>query len=306
MHLWHISTGDLANFTTRVTFAMYSKDQNDAGDGLAFFLAENGSVPPQSGGGDLGLFPPSPDPSYRPINPTVAVEFDTYQNPWDPFGIKDHVGIDVDSIVSKATMAWPTSMKNGSTGSALVSYDSTSKNLSVSLAFEDGLVDTTLRTSSCSLDLRVVLPEVVFVGFSAATGESAESHKILSWEFDSTDLGVEHVELEGPAPPPAPALALAPLPSSGKYYYTKNKRTMAMTLVVIVAAIAPAGGLLSLLWFMVWRKRDRDRMQHELVQEGGLERFSFKYFAKSTDGFSEDKLPGKGGFESVQWLPQKV
>lgn len=113
-----------------------------------------------------------------------------------PVGIKEHVG-DVDSVVPAATMAWPTSVKNGSTGSALVSYDSTSKTLRLLLAFEDDPVDTTLRTLSYTLDLRGVLLGVVLVGLSAATGVSAESHKILSWEFDSTDLGVEHVELEG-------------------------------------------------------------------------------------------------------------
>lgn len=36
-----------------------------------------------------------------------------------------------------------------------------------------------------------------------------------------------------------------------------------------------------------------------MEQENGLKRFFFKYLAKSTDGFSEDRLLGKAGFGSA-------
>jgi hypothetical protein len=47
------------------------------------------------------------------------------------------------------------------------------------------------------VDLKLLLPEKVAVGFSASTGRSSELHRVSSWSFDST--------LKEKAVPPAPA-----------------------------------------------------------------------------------------------------
>ena len=52
--------------------------------------------------GSLGLFSNDQTTFNATENQTVAVEFDTYKNGWDPSHY--HIGIDVNSIVSKATL----------------------------------------------------------------------------------------------------------------------------------------------------------------------------------------------------------
>ena len=78
------------------------------------------------------------------------------------------------------------SFKCGSTVDAWVSYNSTTKNLSVLLTFADNPVFSRYSSSlSYIVDLKTILPEWVRVGFSAATGALVESHTILSWSFSS-------------------------------------------------------------------------------------------------------------------------
>ncbi|KAJ6367338.1 hypothetical protein OIU77_003653 [Salix suchowensis] len=63
-------------------------------------------------------------------NQIVAVEFDGKKDKWDPSD--DHIGIDVNSVVSVASVDWKSSIKTGSQANAWVSCNSTTKNLSLS------------------------------------------------------------------------------------------------------------------------------------------------------------------------------
>ncbi|KAE8721295.1 L-type lectin-domain containing receptor kinase IX.1 [Hibiscus syriacus] len=86
--LWDSRTRRLADFNTRFSFSISMFDPT-YGHGLAFFLAPVGSqIPPNSGGGFLGLF--NTTTSDSPWNQIVHVEFDTYENNetrWDPPGV---------------------------------------------------------------------------------------------------------------------------------------------------------------------------------------------------------------------------
>ncbi|KAF2320626.1 hypothetical protein GH714_029248 [Hevea brasiliensis] len=142
-------------------------------DGLAFFLAPNGSqVPDDSGGECLGLISTcsSSDTTGLAI---VAVEFDTYLNNWDPSD--NHVGINVNSIRSVAYITLSKSIKNGSKVNARVTYNSQTRYLSLFLTYDDNPVfnrnDSTL---SYKIDLSMVLPEWVTVGLSSSTGGFTE------------------------------------------------------------------------------------------------------------------------------------
>jgi hypothetical protein len=61
----------------------------------------------------------------------VAVEFDTYQDQWDPSD--NHVGINVNSIVSKTNRTWNNPLTSGDIYNATISYDGISKDLNVAL-----------------------------------------------------------------------------------------------------------------------------------------------------------------------------
>ncbi|KAK3165625.1 hypothetical protein QOZ80_1AG0035700 [Eleusine coracana subsp. coracana] len=267
-----------ASFATAFAFSIAAPDPAAAsGDGLAFFLSPFPSaLPDRSAGGLLGLF----NSSSSTRAPIVAVEFDTYRNDWDPSD--DHVGVDLGGIVSAATADWPTSMKDGRRAHARVEYHADEHNLTVALAYGDDLPAVLLWHA---VDLRDYLPDSVAVGFSAATGEAAELHQVLYWEFTSTvDPKEESIVLWV-------VLGLCAL------------------LLVLVAA--------GVVWFVKeWRKAgeqlvdgdididdvmggDYDELADEFVVESGPRRFRYGELAAATRNFAEDRKLGQGGFGAV-------
>ncbi|XP_042410217.1 L-type lectin-domain containing receptor kinase SIT2-like [Zingiber officinale] len=127
--LWNSENRRLIDFSTRFSFIINSFGQSAFADGLAFFLSPfNDSKPPYPIGGNFGLF--RNGTLTDSTVPTVAVEFDTYSNKWDPNYV--HIGIDVDSIVSNVTAQWQADdeIKAGREATAWVSYNSITHNLS--------------------------------------------------------------------------------------------------------------------------------------------------------------------------------
>ncbi|KAM2615932.1 hypothetical protein TB2_030382 [Malus domestica] len=191
--LWETSTGKIADFTTHFTFMI---DSGHA-DGMVFFIAPSGSLLNISagGGGHLGLpVEELPGDTTRTLYPFVAVEFDIYRNEQpvirDPVG--DHVGIDINSLKSNITTPWNGDINEEKRNDAWISYNSSSKNLSVAFtSFQNGTNGTeveVIKYLSYIIDLKQYLPDWVIVGFSAATGQDIAVHKIISWNFTSTAL----------------------------------------------------------------------------------------------------------------------
>lgn len=184
IHLWDKNTGDLADFSGGFSFVVSRKDSTFHGDGFAFFLAPSElHLPRNSSGGYFGLFNPETalDPSKNQI---VAIEFDSYNNEWDPDSPSQipHIGIDVDSIKSVASVPWPSEVEpDNAVAHASFNYNSESRRLSVFVAYPDNRN----ATVSTIVDLRSVLPEWIRVGFSASTGELVETHDILNWSFEA-------------------------------------------------------------------------------------------------------------------------
>jgi len=190
VRLWDAKTGELAGFTTTFSFVVGPATATGPtrlfGDGISFFMAPFRScIPRNSSGGFLGLFAPETAMNVFK-NQVVAVEFDTFGNPWDP--PSKHMGIDINSVASAATVALPgANLESGLTAFATVKYEPVTKNLSVLLEYPRSVVVNGTTTSlSFAVDLRTVLPEWVRVGFSGATGQLVELHKILSWTFSSS------------------------------------------------------------------------------------------------------------------------
>ncbi|KAF8370028.1 hypothetical protein HHK36_009637 [Tetracentron sinense] len=277
VRLWDSKTRRLTDFTTHFSFIIQATNTSFPGDGLAFFLApSNSSFPADSFGGALGLI------SAKTIfneteNQIVAVEFDSYKNDWDPS--PDHVGINVNSIVSVANVSWNSSIKTGSIANAWVSYNSSTTLLSVFLTYAENPLFSGISSLSHVVDLRDILPEWVTIGFSAATGTSIEIHKIISWEFDS------NLEIGG-----------------GK---KKNNIGLVVGLVVGIGALSCGLGL---FWFIRWRKRAGgvkedvsfdDFMDDDFEKGTGPKRFSYHELVRATNNFAEEGKLGEGGFGGV-------
>ncbi|MQL94905.1 hypothetical protein Taro_027567 [Colocasia esculenta] len=276
VRLWDAASGESTDFTTHFSFVINALHSASPGDGLAFFLVPVGAeaVPAESFGGYLGLFSKS-SARNASANRLVAVEFDTFANDWDPSD--NHVGIDVNSIRSAATLTWNSSMKVGTTGHAWVNYNSRAKKLSCFLTYDQKPFFRGDWSLSHPVDLKEMLPEWVSVGFSAATGDWIEVHNILTWEFSSS-LEVREK--------------------------SKVARVVGTAAGLVFAAAAVACGLLA------WKKRAcREVKEEDTVLDvsidgefekgSGPKKFPYHQLAAATKDFSQEGKLGEGGFGSV-------
>lgn len=191
------ATGVVASFVTAFSFVIQitEDDMDNKGDGMAFFLRSYPSVlPPNSQGGSLGLC--TNDCSENKTagqDRFVAVEFDTFNNIWDPSLTYDHMGIDVNSVKSVANVSLPSFSLNGQM-SAQVEYNSSTGVMNAQLRFDRSPITipagaTLIFNLSTKVDLGAALPEEVAIGFSAATGASIELHQLRSWSFSLISPG---------------------------------------------------------------------------------------------------------------------
>ncbi|KAK8540827.1 hypothetical protein V6N13_089152 [Hibiscus sabdariffa] len=277
VRIWDASNRKLTDFTTRFSFIIRAVNLSEYGDGLSFFMAPFVSAMPRnSSGGYLGLFNPNSTVSNSTANSIVAVEFDSFRNEWDPSD--DHVGINVNSIVSVRNVTWQSSIKDGRTANAWVSYNSTTRNLSVFLTYANNPVFSGNSSLAFTVDLRDVLPEWVRIGFSASTGRQVEIHNILSWSFDST------------------------LETSGSDGKGNNNLGLILGLVLGFGLL---GGGLCFFFFIMWRRRthlnDDDEaidvtIDDEFEKGTGPKRFTYHQLSRATNAFDEVGKLGEGGF----------
>jgi hypothetical protein len=187
IHIWDKASGELADFSVGFSFIVNTNGSRLHGDGFTFFIGPvHFELPKNSSGGYLGLF--NPETAHIPAqNPIIAIEFDSFTNGWDPAAPSQfpHIGIDVGSIDSVATVNWPIDdiSETNALAEVSVSYISATKKLSVFVDYPES--EREGISVSFVVDLRNVLPEWVRVGFSAATGELVETHDITNWSLDS-------------------------------------------------------------------------------------------------------------------------
>jgi hypothetical protein len=161
MQLWDEASGNLTDFTTHFSFSIDSQGQTAYGDGLAFFLGPEELPPLRFQGGSLGLLR-----NNQALNTTdnhfVAVEFDIFQNYFDPPG--EHVGIDINSLKSENNITWLCDIRRGRRTDAWISYNSSTHNLSVAFT---GYRNNTeeMQFLSQIVSLRDYLPERVVLAF---------------------------------------------------------------------------------------------------------------------------------------------
>ncbi|KAF2320598.1 hypothetical protein GH714_028837 [Hevea brasiliensis] len=193
MHLWDNASGSLADFATSFSFSIDAQNNASHADGLAFFIVPpQYRMPDEKQGSGIGLASGNLTLNST-ANPFVAVEFDTYYNPWDDMD-DDHVGIDINSLKSLKSVKWYSSVMDGMVMDARISYNSSTKNLCVNFTgvSENIIVEQNL---CCEVDLRRYLPEWVILGFSAATGaeEEEQNERRISFIHPSFHGGVEIV-----------------------------------------------------------------------------------------------------------------
>ncbi|MCE1251817.1 MAG: PEP-CTERM sorting domain-containing protein [Comamonadaceae bacterium] len=211
-----VALGSGATFSTSFQFQLTQPGGIDPADGITFVLAQGTSGLGGAGGG-MG---------YQGVGNSVAIEFDTYWNGFDPNS--NHVGVDTNGSLSSLLTASPYGqtvcdlsnyatdgcMSNGKVWSAFINYDGSTQKLNVSVQ-QQGLALVQMITDY-SIDIASYLgSNNAYVGFTAATGAGHENHDILGWQLaNDTSIGTDGSN-NVPEPAGLALLAIAGLAALG-------------------------------------------------------------------------------------------
>ncbi|KAM3194462.1 hypothetical protein ACQJBY_070874 [Aegilops geniculata] len=291
------SGGGLAvsSFSTAFVFDIVTVGTG-GGHGLAFVVAPSRALPGASPEIYLGVL--GPNTIGKVSNHVFAVEFDTVTDLGMNETNGNHVGVDVNSLVSNVSeqaayystggdrkdRKVPVKLESAQQIQAWIDYDGGSSLLNVTVA-PVSVTDRPHRPLiSTKLDLRSVFKENMYVGFSSATGKLASSHYILAWSFRTNGL--------------AQPIDLRRLPK------VPRQRTPAPKVLIIkFAAVACAGTITLVAAAMVtvlWLRR-RAALADKL-EDWELEhpqRIPYMELYKAAKGFKESGFLGSGGFGHV-------
>ncbi|KAG0489509.1 hypothetical protein HPP92_006372 [Vanilla planifolia] len=280
---------EVASFSTSFAFAIVPEYPKLGGHGFAFVLSPNQNLTGAQPSQYLGLLNSSDNGNTT--NHVFAIEFDTVQD-FEFQDINDnHVGVDVDSLVSStaATASYfdsnsggqqPLNLKSGNTILAWIDYDGKARVLNVTLSPISS--KPTKPLFSIPIDLSPVIEDDMFVGFSASTGLLASSHYLFGWSFKMNGA--------------APSLDLSSLPSLPRVSSKRSHAVIAVSAslsTVIVVLIAA-----SLIAYALYRLKTVDIIEPWEL-EYGPHRFSYKTLHRATKGFRDRELLGVGGFGKV-------
>ncbi|KAG4945599.1 L-type lectin-domain containing receptor kinase VII.1 [Glycine soja] len=279
-------------FSISFIFAMAPFEDTLPGHGLVFIFTPITGIHGTSSAQHLGLF--NLTNNGNSSNHVFGVEFDVFQNQEFDDINANHVGIDINSLksyVSHDAGYWPDGGDKSFKELALNSGE----NYQVWIDYEDSWVNVTMapvgmkRPSrplfNVSLNLSQVFEDEMFVGFTSATGQLVESHKILGWSFSNENFSLSD------------ELITIGLPSFvlPKDSIFKSKGLVAGFTVGVFFVVCL---LVLLALFLIQRKRVKERKRLEM-EDWELEywphRMAYEEIEAATKGFSEENVIGVGG-----------
>ncbi|XP_064981164.1 L-type lectin-domain containing receptor kinase SIT2-like isoform X1 [Musa acuminata AAA Group] len=240
----------------------------------------------------LGLFNQSSDGNSN--NHVLAIEIDTNYNP-DVLDIDDnHVGIDINGVISNASHAAGyyandngsftyLSLRSEKAMQVWIDYDGHEMLLNVTMA-PIRMAKPHKPLLSATIDLSsVLLSDPMYVGFSSSTGSFKTSHYVLGWSF----------RMNGIAEP----LDYSLLPSLPRA--KSNGKSKVLDIVLPLASAGLAVIIAGIIVFMVrWRIKYAEVLE-DWELEYGPRRFSYRDLFIATKGFKDKELLGIGGFGKV-------
>ncbi|KAG2327505.1 hypothetical protein Bca52824_010233 [Brassica carinata] len=272
------------SFSTSFVFAI-TPGPGAPGHGLAFVISPSmdfsGALPSNY----LGLFNTSNNGNS--LNRILAVEFDTVQavelNDIDD----NHVGIDLNGVVSieSAPAAYfddrdakniSLRLASGDPIRVWIEYNATEMMLNVTLApLERPKPNVPLL--SRRMNLSGILSEEHYVGFAAATGTVTSTHLVLGWSFsiDGKATEIDLTKLPSIPDPPSPSSPFPNPPVTVKKD-SDNKK-------IIIICAASATGVIVILVLLGF----------------GARKFSHQMISSATGGFANSRLLGEETLEII-------
>ncbi|KAJ0021735.1 hypothetical protein Pint_32749 [Pistacia integerrima] len=288
---FNTSSPESLSFSTNFVFAIVPQSANNGGHGIAFVISPSMNFTGSVAGHYLGLF--NLTNNGQPTNHILAIEVDTVKSPefYDIDG--NHVGIDVNGLISNesATATYYSNEERKNKSLVLMSgdpiqvwidYDGAEKLLNVTLS-PIRIAKPERPLLSTPLNLSEVLLDSMYVGFSATTGTVTSDHYILGWSFNRSGQA-QNIDVS----------KLPPVPAHGK----ASKKPGLLMIVLIVVAVAVFFIVVIVAAYIVWKKK-YEEVCEDWEREYGPQRFPYKNLYKATRGFKDKELIGKGGFGKV-------
>ncbi|KAI6671646.1 hypothetical protein NL676_006531 [Syzygium grande] len=277
----HDKGARVASFNTSffINIQNLSSSTSDHGEGMAFVIAPNLSLPHGSEGQYLGLTNAITDGN--PTNHLVAIEFDTFKQYFDPDD--NHIGLNINSVISKQNVSLsdfgfqlvPEGPKNFT---IWIEYDGVNKTLQVFLVDEENPVPTKPKPRDpvmiADLDIGQFVSERSYFGFAASTGSAIELHCVLGW-----NLTVEKLPED-----------------EGLMIEAKIALGVGVPLLVILLA---CWWLQPILYKKYKTANDPTIMGTLKSLPGTPREFQFGDLKAATDNFNEKNKLGQGGFGVV-------
>ncbi|KAI0498344.1 hypothetical protein KFK09_021585 [Dendrobium nobile] len=285
--------GEVFSFSTAFAFAIVPNPEYPTfgGHGIAFVLYPNREFPGALPSQYLGLLNSSDNGNAT--DHLLAVEFDTVMD----FEFRDindnHVGVDIDSLISSKSAAvayfdadsgaqQPLNLKSGRTIQAWIDYDGTAKVLNVTLSpFSTKPISPLL---SVPADLSQILHDEMFVGFSASTGLLTSTHYLLGWSFKMNGMA-QSLDLSSLS-----TLSELSKPKKKNSKFTAIIATLSTTVIVVMAALLAA--------YRFYCSKNAELIEPWELEQGP-HRFSYNELNRATKGFGDRELLGFGGFGKV-------
>ncbi|CAO2202511.1 unnamed protein product [Urochloa humidicola] len=277
----------VASFSTVFTINIFRPNGTDPGEGLAFLIAPSTEDPPAgSSDGYLGLTNAATDGNAT--NQVVAVELDTEKQPYDPDD--NHVGLDVNSVVSVATaplapLGIEISPVKPVNYTVWVDYDGAARRVAVFMAVA-GKVKPRRAALAAPLDLAAVAAEWSYFGFAASTGRKYQLNCVLAWNMTVEKLPCDDDADGGEA---------------------KRRRTVALAVGVPVGVAVVATAAV-LAYVCAGRRKnavsggeDGSAITGTMIRSmaGGPREFEYREIRKATNNFDEKMKLGQGGYGVV-------
>uniref|UniRef100_A0ACD5V0H2 Uncharacterized protein n=1 Tax=Avena sativa TaxID=4498 RepID=A0ACD5V0H2_AVESA len=280
------------SFSTTFLFAIYGQYSDLSSHGMAFFVSASREVLSTALPGQfLGLL--NSTGSGNQSARIFAVEFDTLFNADFRDINSNHVGIDLDSLISRNSSDagyyydgtgrfQNLSLISREAMQVWVDYDGTATEITVTMA-PLGMARPKKPLLQTTVDLSDVMQSTAYVGFSSATGVLSTRNFVVGWSF----------ALDGPAP----ALDISALPALPRAWPKPRSKVLEIVLPIASATLVFAVGIG--IYIVVQRRLRYSELREEWEEAFGPHRFSYKELFHATKGFSDKNLLGAGGFGNV-------
>ncbi|VAH24968.1 unnamed protein product [Triticum turgidum subsp. durum] len=283
----------ISSFSTTFVFVITSEYTGLSTHGLAFTISATtdsllDALPSQY----MGMF--NRENVRNVANRLFAVELDTVQNPEFRDINDNHVGIDVNTLVSinSHTAGYytpdgtfsPLTLISGKPMQVWVDYDGNSHHVNVSLApYLEHKPQRPLLSSP--LNISSLLPSSAYVGFASATGPARSIHHIIGWSFNPN----------GEAKPLNYSVLSEVIQDVRRDAQSRSHIPKGVLIPVVIISVFIATVIIVGLY--VYMKKARESGGWEI--DYGSSSFTYKDLAAATNGFSDRMLLGKGGFGKV-------